>query len=214
MGKSTQESNWSQRRVRAAGRRTEIIEAILRLVDEYGVNGATTARIASDVGVTEPTLYSYFENRQGMLVSALDVLFDRVEDLIRLKPGIDPIQQLRDLGRGHTDEVMGRRIGFVSRSFEFIVSPAETGLRARVRERSLGIIEILREIVDEGKRQGRIRPEVDSRQVALRIISFYFMEDMSGLLELTEVVREGISTDYFDSIVDQIALEPGISASA
>jgi TetR/AcrR family fatty acid metabolism transcriptional regulator len=214
MGKNTQVSSWSERRIRAAGRRTEIIEAVLRLVDEYGVSGTTTARIASEVGVTEPTLYTYFENRQDMLVSALDVLFDRVEDLIRLKPGIDPVQQLRDLGRGHTDEVMGRRIGFVSRSFEFIVSPAETGLRAHVRERSLGIIEVLREIVDEGKRQGRIRPEVDSRRVAWRIVSFYWMEDMAGLLDLTDVVREGISTDYLNSIIDEISLGAGISPGA
>jgi AcrR family transcriptional regulator len=214
MGKSTQASGWSQRRIRAAGRRTEIIEAILRLVDQDGVSGTTTARIASEVGVTEPTLYTYFENRQDMLVSALDVLFDRVEDLIRLKPGIDPIQQLRDLGRGHTDEVIGGQIGFVRRSFEFIVSPAETGLRARVRERSLRVIEILREIVDEGKRQGRIRSEVDSRQVAWRIVTFYWMEDMSALLELTDVVKEGISSEYFESIIDRIELAPGIPTSA
>jgi AcrR family transcriptional regulator len=213
MGKNTEVSGWSQRRMRAAGRRMEIIEAVLRLVDEYGVNGATTARIAAEVGVTEPTLYSYFQNRQDMLISALDVLFDRVEDLVRLKPGVDPVQQLRDLGRGHTDEVTGRQIRFVSRSFEFIVCPAETGLRAHVRERGLRIIGVLREIVDEGKRQGTIRPEVDSTRVAWRIMGFYWMEDMSALLDLTDLVRDGISADYFDDIIRQIAVEPSPSAN-
>jgi AcrR family transcriptional regulator len=213
MGKDTGALSWSQRRIRAAGRRAEIIEAVLQLVEEHGVAGTTTARIAAAVGVTEPTLYTYFENRQEMLVSALDVLFDQVADVIRLKPDVDPVQQLRDLARGHTDEVLGRRYRFVGRLFEFIVSPQATGLRARVRERSLDIIEILRAIVAEGQRQGRIRPNVDATRVAWQIMGFYWMEDMSGLQDMGYMVEQHIPSGYFDGIINQIVIEAEVPNS-
>lgn len=194
--------------MKAAGRRAEIIEAVLQLVNVHGVQGVTTARIASAIGVTEPTLYTYFDSRQDMLMTALDTFLDRVEDMLTLKPGADPVEHLRSIGRGHTEETTGKKIGFVRLVFEFILSPPELGLRARVSERQLAAIDLWKAAVEEGKKQGQIRPDVDSTRVAWRILGFHWIEDMSSLLDLPQIVNEGITTEMFTAIIDDIVARP------
>jgi len=197
---------WSQRREQATERRTQIIHAVLRLVDEHGVQGTTTARIASAVGVSEPTLYSYFENRHQMLLAALDLLFDRAEDTIKLSPGKDAVERLRNIGSRHTGETAARKLGFVSPLFEFIVAPHEAGLRERARDRGLRIINLLQAVIEEGKAEGKIWATVDARRAAWRIMAFYWFEDISSLQDLTEVVDEGVSTEFFDDFIRQIVV--------
>ena len=66
------------------------------------------------------------------------------------------------------------------------------------------IIDELTAIVEEGKIQGRIRLDVDARRVAWRIMGFYWFEDVSSLMELPEVVTEGMSEQMFDRILSDI----------
>jgi len=193
-------------RMTAAKRRVQIIDVVLRLVDEYGVQGTTTARIAAAVGVTEPTLYKYFDNRRDMLLAALDVVFDRAEDVVRSCQEDDAVECLRNIGRYHTQATKARRLGFVNPLFEFTVAPPEVGLRDRVRERSLVIIDALATMVQRAKNQGGIRQDVDAKRVAWRIMGFYWFEDVSTLMDLPEIVVEGISAEMFDDMLDDIVV--------
>lgn len=188
----------------AAERRTQITNAVLRLVDEHGVQGTTTARIAAAIGVTEPTLYAYFDNRRDMLIAALDVLFDRAEALINNVPGKDAVERLRAIGRQHTEETAARQHGFINPLFEFLASPPETGLRERVRERGLALVRGLQAIIEQGQAEGSIRADVDARRVAWKILSFYWFEDVSSMMDLYEVVEEGMSSEVFNDLIDQI----------
>lgn len=193
-------------RMSAVERRARIIEGVLSLVDEYGVQGTTTARIAEAAGVTEPTLYKYFDNRRQMLLAALDVVFDRAEEAVRSSDETDAVERLRKIGEYHTRETNAKRLGFVNPLFEFIVAPPETGLRDRVRSRNLVIIDEVAAIVEEGRAQGRIRADVDSRRTAWRVMGFYWFEDVSSLMDLPEVVNEGISREMFDRIMSDIVV--------
>ncbi|MFH0915497.1 MAG: TetR/AcrR family transcriptional regulator [bacterium] len=191
-------------RMTAAERKAQIIEVVLGLVNKHGVQGTTTARIAAAAGVTEPTLYKYFDNRREMLLAALDVVFDRAEEVVRSSDESDAVERLRRIGQYHTRETNAKRLGFVNPLFEFMVAPPETGLRDRVRSRNLVVINELAAIVQEGKAQGRIRPDVDAKRVAWRIMGFYWFEDVSSLMDLSEVVTEGMSEEMFERIIADI----------
>ena len=197
---------YRQRRMSAAERKAQIVEVVLKLVDKHGVPGTTTARIARAAGVTEPTLYKYFHNRRDMLLAALEVVFDRAEEAVRSSDEADAVERLRRIGAYHTRETNAKRLGFVNPLFEFMVAPSETGLRDTVRRRNLVVVDELAAIVDEGKAQGRIRPEIDSRRAAWRVMGFYWFEDVSSLMDLPEVVAEGLSEEMFDRILSDIAL--------
>jgi TetR/AcrR family transcriptional regulator len=193
-------------RMAAVERKAQIIEVVLTLVDKHGVQGATTARIAATAGVTEPTLYKYFDNRREMLLAALDVVFDRAEEVVWSSDESDAVERLRKIGEYHTRETNAKRLGFVNPLFEFMVAPPETGLRERVRSRNLVVIDAVAAIVEEGKSQGHIRADVDARRTAWRVMGFYWFEDVSSLMDLPEVVTEGISEEMFDRIIADIVI--------
>ena len=54
-------------------RKAEIITAVLGLVDRVGLNGVTTKRIASEVGVAEGSLYRYFGSKNEIFLRILEV---------------------------------------------------------------------------------------------------------------------------------------------
>lgn len=198
------------KRMTAADRRAQIIEVVLSLVDKYGVQGTTTARIATAAGVTEPTLYKYFDNRREMLLAALDVVFDRAAEVVTSSDENDAVERLRRIGQYHTRGTNAKRLGFVNPLFEFVVAPSETGLRDRVRSRNLVIVDALAAIVEEGKAQGRIRQDVDAKRVAWQVMGFYWFEDVSSLMDLSEVVTEGISEEMFDGIIKSLGGQSGL----
>ena len=189
-------------------RRAQIVDVVLRLVHEHGVQGTTTARIARAAGVTEPTLYQYFGSRRDMLLAALGVVFDRATEAVESSHEGDVVERLRMIGEYHTRETKAKQLRFVDPMFEFIVAPQEEGLRDAVRAGNLTILDSLAAIVEEGKAQGRIRPDVDAKRVAWRVMGFYWFEDVSSLMDLEEVVSEGVSKDMFDAVLADITEAP------
>ena len=189
-------------------RKAQIVDVVLQLVHEHGVEGTTTARIARAAGVTEPTLYQYFESRRDMLLAALDVVFDRATEAVESSHEGDAVERLRKIGEYHTRETKAKQLRFVDPMFEFVVAPAETGLRDAVRAGNLVILDSLAAIVEEGKAQGRIRRDVDAKRVAWRVMGFYWFEDVSSLMDLGEVVSEGVSKDMFDAIMADMTVAP------
>lgn len=196
-------------RMTGAERRAQIIDVVLRLVHEHGVEGTTTARIARATGVTEPTLYQYFGSRREMLLAALETVFEHAKDSVDSWQQGDVVERLREIARYHTRETKAKGLRFVDPMFEFIVAPASEGLRDTVLAGNLVIIDALAGIIEEGKSEGCIRPDVDSRRAALRIMGFYWFEDVSSLMDLGEVVDEGLSEEMFDAILADISLPAG-----
>lgn len=188
-------------------RKAQIVDVVLRLVHEHGVDGTTTSRIARATGVTEPTLYQYFASRREMLLAALDLVFERAAEVLASSQETDAVERLRKIGEYHTRETQARGLRFVDPLFEFVVAPPEVGLRGRVREGNLGTVEALAAIVEEGKAQGRIRADVDAKRVAWRLLGFYWFEDVSSLMHLDEVVDEGISTEMLEDVLADITTD-------
>ena len=52
------------KRTTEADKKKRIIGAVLRLVVKHGVHGTTTARIAAEAGMSEPTLYRTYRNKK------------------------------------------------------------------------------------------------------------------------------------------------------
>ncbi len=50
-----------------------LLEVSLRLFTEIGYENTGVAAIVSEAGVTKPTMYHYFGNKEGLLVSLLDL---------------------------------------------------------------------------------------------------------------------------------------------
>ncbi len=187
-------------------KRRRIVEAVLQLIAKHGVQGTTTARIAAAVGVSEPTLYRTFRSRKEMLLAAADRVWQqRFEELESVEYS-DAMDHLRKICELHTIGIQKTRV--VRYLTELAVAPAKDGLREHIRDQQLQEARRFAAIVEEGKTQGCIRPEVDSWETAWRIMAVHWLEAMARLHGLEDQVLTGFSTRRFQSILDEIAVEP------
>jgi AcrR family transcriptional regulator len=172
-------SKRSPTRMTGAERKKRIIQATEEVVAEYGVQGASTSRIAAAAGISEKTLYSHFESRKDMLAAAMEAVFEKARKetfLTRQDPNV--LEHLRKTRRsGRLDQG-----GFVFPLYEFFAAPPAAGLREDLKAQHETSIKILVAMIEEGKAQGAIRPETDSEQAAWDVMFVYWADDVAYLL--------------------------------
>jgi AcrR family transcriptional regulator len=168
-------------RLTAEERKQRIIDVTVELVGMYGVQGASTAKIAEAAGVNEKTLYRHFANRTEILLSALDMVFDTASSVLQSNVGASAIERLRAIGQSqwarHADEP-----NFVYPLFEFMVAPPGVGLREHLKERHQENVKLITRIIEEGKAQGVIREDVGPDRAAWRVFAVLFAADVSHLV--------------------------------
>jgi TetR/AcrR family transcriptional regulator len=203
-------------RMPASERKRQITLVTMRLVAQYGVKGTTIARIAAAAGVTEPALYNHFANRREILIAALDSVFEGAADVMRSSQEPDALERLRGIFQVHTDTVLAssEEQGFPYPLFEFVIAPAEDRLREHLKVRQLDMVKALVEIVDEGKRQGTIRTDVDSQLVAWEVMGLHWTEDVSHLMGFDELMTSGRTTAMLESILERIAVHKADAPAA
>ena len=137
------------------------------VIRQYGVKGASMARIADRVGVTAPALYVHFENREALLRAALDSVFEMLFSLRTDQTQGDALKRLRDIGIAHRRAMSSSaETGYAQPLFQFIAATSEEGLRHLLKERQLESIRQIALIVEEGQREGTISQDLDPEQVA------------------------------------------------
>jgi AcrR family transcriptional regulator len=183
----------------AAERRKVIVEATLRLVADEGIQGATTAKIAAAVNMSEGTLYRLFGSKRGILLAALDAVYDHLIDMVEACRQQDPIERLRELGAIHTGQMVGSKTDrFSGPLLAFMSAPDGLGLHDAVAERQARVLDLLAGFVAEGKAAGSIPAAVDPYQVAWTLLSVFWAEDLSTLMGLPGFVLEGRSRKMID----------------
>lgn len=91
--KPTKESARKQRPI--GPRREEILAAALKLFSEYGMQTVTTRQIAAAVGISQPSLYAFFPNKQALEAEVCTRAFEELT--ARITDGLEALK------RGNTD---------------------------------------------------------------------------------------------------------------
>jgi AcrR family transcriptional regulator len=189
-----------------AEKKRQITNAVLGLISKHGVQGTTTARIAAEVGVSEPTLYRTFRNRSSMLVAAADTIWQQRRSELESFDAPNSLERLRKLAEYHTVGIQKSRVAQFQ--YELAVAPPSAGLVRHLRDQQLREGQHLVEIIDEGKIDGSVCPDVDSYETAWRFMAVYWLESNARLHRLDDVVMSGLSTRLFKRILDEIAAAP------
>jgi AcrR family transcriptional regulator len=110
-------------------RREQIIEAATRIFAEKGFRHATTREVAREAGVSEGTIYNYFEDKDALLMAILDSLNETERRAEDFEEGI-----ATDF-RGFFNEYLRRRMSFIWENREvFRVVLSEMLVNAKLRE--------------------------------------------------------------------------------
>lgn len=139
------------RELLAAARRGQILEAARRVFAERGFRRATTREVARAAGISEGTIYNYFEDKDALLMALLEELNEterRAEDFeegmasdfrgfleVYLRRRMSLIWQNREVFRVVLSEMLvdaGLRETYLRRVVEPTMKIGEENLRSRV----------------------------------------------------------------------------------
>ena len=183
-------------------RREEIIGATLELLGEYGLEGTTISRIAATVGLTPGALYRHFQSRAALLDAANRRASERSVDWLSTADDPDVVRRLEALGASHHSWARDN-LSTVVRPFFLEVAVADRPeLAEQLTMARIKLYPLLVDIAEEGKRQGSIRADVDSTDVAWAMLSHVWIEDIAFLLGGERLVVEGALARNLTRLLD------------
>jgi AcrR family transcriptional regulator len=174
-------------------RQREIIDAAVRLIGEYGVRGTTVSRIAAAVGISRGALYQHFPNREAVLAAALDYWGERSSAWLNGSEEADIPARLAQMGEAHSQWALSEYNTFVRPFFQLIASNRQGQLTQSIVDRQQQDFRYLVELVDEGKRAGRITSDCDSGDIAWTLLLHAWGEDIARLMGVGQFITEGAS---------------------
>lgn len=151
-------------------RQLQITEAALQVIGRKGINGATTAEIATEVGISEGNLYRHFRNKEDIIKSVIDKIGSDLASLLDAVAGIaDPVKKLEEIFKRHLSYIE-EHVGIPRTIFSEEVLVLNDNLRAKVRHNlsrySLGI----GAIIAQGQEAGTISQKLDPDAVTSMFI--------------------------------------------
>ncbi len=191
-------------------RRVEIAAAALKIVGEFGVEGATMARIANAVGISGPALYKHFTGRAEILEAAMDLLLLRVVSWLDSSKNPNALERLRELGRRHSSTIATDYEGVVAPLFEFAAAGPRSQLSGQLAQRQRAALQRFVAIIEEGQAQGTIRPDIDVEVTAWTLMGLTWIENLAVLEGMEEFITGGVSARMLErTLADIAARDPG-----
>ncbi|HEY5528040.1 MAG TPA: TetR/AcrR family transcriptional regulator [Thermoleophilia bacterium] len=183
-------------------RRQEIIETTLELLGEYGLEGTTVSRIAAAVGLTPGALYRHFESRAALIDAANKQASERSTDWLHTAYDPDVLCRLEALAASHHAWAKDNLSNMVRPFFLELAVAAKPELANQVTLARVRLLPLLVDLAEEGKRQGSIRADVDSADIAWAMLGHIWIEDIAFLLGGEQLVVEGAIARNLKRLLD------------
>lgn len=136
------------------------------MIAENGYFGSPVSAIAARAGVADGTIYLYFKNKDEVLRTAIDTVFDRFHKQVhdQFKTMTDPRAQLEYVARVHLESHS------VNRSMAIIMQTEIRQSAKFIAEFShhhlVKYIQLVREIIRDGQQSGLFRADISDGVLA------------------------------------------------
>jgi AcrR family transcriptional regulator len=173
----------ARRRVSAAERRDELIEAAVGAFASGGLHGTAVGEIARRVGVAQPYVFSLFPTKQELFIAAVERGFDRVAETFRrsaaaFERGEAPAESadaLEAMGLAYKELLLLDRDCLMLQHQSYAACDEEP-IRVRVRRRYAELVELVQEL--SGAEHERV-DEFFRYGMALNVAAALGVDDLS-----------------------------------
>jgi len=154
-----------------ATRKKEIINTSLKIIDQNGIKGLTVARIAEEVGFSEAALYRHFKSKKEII----SLILEEVHTLARSnfaeikKSAKNSTEELRLLLKIHL-EFLEEFPGLFKIIYSDEIHIGESSLLEKLQLLLGEIIESIQGIVQQGKKAGVFKSNVDAAIAAIHFL--------------------------------------------
>jgi len=149
-------------------RKAEIVEAVLKLADRFGIKGITTKRIAEEVGVVEGSLYRHVRSKVEIFLMILDLADELLSRIFRELKG-SPEEKLKGL-LSYIGDFLQDFPGIYRIIFSDELYTERPDLFGRFRDFTLSLAKRIETIIKDGKNEGAFKPDLD-----LEIATFMYL---------------------------------------
>ena len=150
-------------------RRAEIVRAAVKVFAQKGYFAARMREVAEGAGVADGTVYLYFRGKEDLLVSILEEHAEAF--LLRARRDIesvaDPRERLHRVVERHLFSLENNRA--LAQVFQIELRHTRRFLRRVARGKVSEYLELLREIIADGVKEGAFRRDV-SPEIAARAL--------------------------------------------
>jgi AcrR family transcriptional regulator len=157
-------------------RHHEIFDAAIRLFNAKGYRAATTAEIAKEAGISEPTMYKHFQNKKDLFLACFRSICEQL-----LRDYSEVYKENRDDEVGYIKGVTKVYVDFVENNPHksmFLVhllgyrdEPEFENVFTEFMARS---IEGVKRVLESAKKKGRLKSKVDVHVLACFFVNQYF----------------------------------------
>jgi TetR/AcrR family fatty acid metabolism transcriptional regulator len=154
---------------RTIDKRMVILDAALRTFVKRGYPETKVAEIASEAGVAEGTIYNYFPSKEDLLLALFDEKWNAIIHEVKSKINRldDPNKKLKAIFSSVVR--MFRKNRQLAEIFMIDIKQSSIFLNNYTINRIVEFLDLIEDILEEGKRKGIYRKDLDSR-VAKMII--------------------------------------------
>jgi len=152
-------------------RQNEIIEEAIKIISKKGIQNLTLKNLAKTVGISEPAIYRYFENKMEILLGILS----RFEKYIHIKKNSNDVKKkkyLKQIESIYFDHF--KRFSETPELAAVIFSEEIFQDDKRLAEKIHSIMnsnyEVITTIIKKGQQEREIRKDIEEKQLALIIM--------------------------------------------
>ncbi|MDD2540201.1 MAG: TetR/AcrR family transcriptional regulator [Desulfuromonadaceae bacterium] len=151
-------------------RQIQITEAALKVIGQKGINGATTAEIASAAGISEGNIYRHFKNKEEIFIAVVNKIGKDLESLLDAVSDIaDPLQKLEEIFKNHLSYIEAH-IGIPRVIFSEEVLVLNKNLREKVKHNITKYSSEICSIISQAQNAGIINQKLDPSVVTSMFI--------------------------------------------
>jgi len=171
------------KRLPAHDRRSQIIETAREVFASQSYAKVGTADLAKAAGVSEPALYRYFSGKKELFLATLRSTAPR---LLEIWQAIaydveDPLETLWSIGVHYYDHLQSHS-GNMKLQFQAVSEVDDPEIRQALHENFAAFVRFVSETLDEGKRRGIVRRDVDTRLLAWQFLGIGLTLDLMHML--------------------------------
>jgi AcrR family transcriptional regulator len=171
------------RKLPAQHRRRLIIESARQVFAEQSYAKVGTADLAKAAGISEPALYRYFSGKKELFLATLEATGPKLLDIWQniASDVEDPLETLWAIGVHYYDHLQTHS-GNMKIQFQAVSEVDDPEIKQALRENFQAFVRFVAETLDEGKRRGIVRRDIDSTLLAWQFLGIGLTLDLMHLL--------------------------------
>ncbi len=152
-------------------RQEQITQAALELVSNQGLKSLSLANVARRVGLVPSAIYRHFENKDEILDAVLGLIRGMLQENVKIvcQETNDPLDRLKSLLFRHIRMVRENR-GISRIVFSEDIYASRPERKIKVYEGIQEYLHRVRDILQQGQREGQIRRDLDPGTVAIMFL--------------------------------------------